>query len=450
MKKIIFIFITGLIATSLYGQNPDSITIDDYYVDFAVPDITAFSILDINSSDVVRPGNIKELAVGIQNYIDADGSLKPGLAIEIAPYRLMAKALKVRSAWEQNKSFKNLQISIGTAQGDSSNLLAAWGINWTPIDRTDPVASKALQNFFANYLANRDSIANQMSFAGQRRKHLQDVNQFINSLSTLAGSALSPAEKVAILQYFSGGYRNRLLRYDSTDNQLYAIALKDSVVQEMVRLNIAINNTQDQTLSTLIAQNAKLTFTEQKEEKEFEKSFSEALKREKKIFIEENWNRLVVQFKTGSKYNSAENSVKDLALLNWRVFAGVAGRVPGLRNSNSTFAKRSQVIYQVSYINYKEKSMSLNWEFSTGGRLLLGKADKRLSAEFLYSQASLRGETTEKSEYIRYTIGGEMKINDGLWLELAVGGQKFLEGNDDARVVPQFGLKYAIQKKSRF
>lgn len=449
MKKIIFIIITGLITHVLHAQNPDSITIDDYYVDFAVPDITAFSILDINSNDVVRPGNIKELAVGIQNYIDAEGNLKPGLAIEIAPYRLMAKALKVRSAWEQNKSLKNLQISIGTAQGDSSNLLAAWGINWTPVDRTDPVASRALQNFFANYLANRDSIANQISFAGQRNKHLQDVNQFLNSLSTSAG-ALSPVAKVSILQYFSGGYRNRLIRYDSTDNQLYAIALKDSVLQKMGKLTITLNNTQDQTLSTLIAQNAKLTFTEQKEEKEFEKSFSEALKREKKIFVEENWNRLVIQFKTGSKYNSAENSVKDLALLNWRVFAGVAGRVPGLRNSNTPFAKRSQVIYQVSYINYKDKSMPLNWEFSTGGRLLLGKADKRLSAEFLYSQASLRGETIEKSEYIRYTIGGEMKIDEGLWLELAIGGQKFLEGNDAARVVPQFGLKYAIQKKSRF
>ncbi|HEY9045373.1 MAG TPA: hypothetical protein VIN08_05735, partial [Ohtaekwangia sp.] len=79
-----------------------------------------------------------------------------------------------------------------------------------------------------------------------------------------------------------------------------------------------------------------------------------------------------------------------------------------------------------------------------------GKADKRFSAEFLYSQATINGETTEKREYIRYTIGGEMKIDDGLWLELAVGGQKFLQENDDTRVVPQFGLKYAIQKKSRF
>jgi hypothetical protein len=449
MKKIISILIAGFVTSALYAQNPDSISIDDYYVDFAVPDITAFSILDINSNDVVRPGNIKELAVGIQNYIDAEGNLKPGLAIEIAPYRILAKALKVRSAWEQNKSLKNLQISIGTAQGDSSNLLAAWGINWTPIDRTDPVASRRLQNFFANYLANRDSIANQLSFAGQRNKHLRDVNLFLDTLSTPAGP-LPAATRVAILQYFGGGYRSRLLRYDSTDNQLYTMALEDTVLRKMSTLSITINNSQAQTLSTLVAQNAKLTFTELKEEKEFEKNFSEALKREKKIFVEENWNRLVIQFKAGSKYNSAENSIKDLALLNWRLFGGIAGRVPGLGNSNSTFAKRSQVIYQASYINYKDSSMPLKWEFSTGGRLLLGKADKRLSAEFLYSQASLRGETLEKSEYIRYTIGGEMKIDEGLWLELAVGGQKFLEGNDNTRVVPQFGLKYAIQKKSRF
>lgn len=448
MKKIILILIVGFTASALHAQNPDSITIDDYYVDFAVPDITAFSILDINSSDVVRPGNIKELAVGLQNYIDAEGNLKPGLAIEIAPYRLMAKALKVRSAWEQNKSLKNLQISIGTAQGDSSNLLAAWGINWTPVDRTDPVASRRLQNFFANYLANRDSIVNQNSFAGQRNKHLRDVNQYLNTLSTSTGP-LSPATRVTILQYFGGGYKARLLRYDSTDNQLYAMALEDSVLRNMTALHINLNDSQAQTLSTLVAQNAKFTFAELKEEKEFEKGFSEALKREKKIFVEENWNRLVVQFKVGSKYNSAENSIQDLALLNWRLFGGIAGRVPGLANSNSVFAKRSQVIYQVSYMKYKDNAL-LNWEFSTGGRLLLGRADKRLSAEFLYSQASLKGETTEKIEYIRYTIGGEMKIDEGLWLELAVGGQKFLEGNDDARVVPQFGIKYAIQKKSRF
>ncbi|SKC42161.1 hypothetical protein [Ohtaekwangia koreensis] len=448
MKKIILICIGILAGASLYAQNPDSITIDDYYVDFSVPDITAFSILDINSNDVVRPGNVKELAVGIQNYVDQDGNLKPGLAMEIAPYRILAKALKVRSFWEKNKSLKNLQISIGTAQGDSSNLLAAWGINWTPIDRTDPVANIALQNFFADYLANKDSIANQMSLAGQRNKHLQSVNQFLNSLTPT--SRLSSQTKVAILQYFGGGYRSRLLRYDSTDNQLYALVMKDTVLQKLGTFNINLDSAQSNALSMLIVQNAKLTFTEQAEEEEFAENFSEELKRQKKIFIEENWNRLVIQLKAGSKYNSAENTIKDLSLLNWRIFGGIAGRIPGLANSNSTLAKSSQVIYQASYINYKDKSMPLKWEFSTGGRLLLGKADKRLSAEFLYSQATINGETTDKSEYIRYTIGGEMKINEGLWLELAVGGQKFLQGNDDTRVVPQFGLKYAIQKKSRF
>ena len=43
-----------------------------------------------------------------------------------------------------------------------------------------------------------------------------------------------------------------------------------------------------------------------------------------------------------------------------------------------------------------------------------------------------------------------MKVSEGLWFELAVGGQKFLQGSESARLVPEFGIKYAIQKRSRF
>ena len=433
---------------TLHAQNPDSITVDDYYIDFAVPDITAFSILDINSNDVVRPGNVKELAAGIQNYVDKDGNLKPGLAIEIAPYRLLARSKKIVSRWTQNKSLKNLQISFGTAQGDSTNLLAAWGINWTPVDRTDPVEDPGLQRFFANYLAERDSIRNQISYAGQRRNHLIEVNKFLNTL--VATGKLAVPQKPAILNYFSGGYRSRLGRYDSTDTFVYSQAMMDSVLVSFKNIGVTLDSSQNVALSGLITKNAKLTFTEFQEEQEFEQSFTAEVKRQKKIFMEENWNRLVIQFKGGGKYNSQESSVNDLSLLNWRIFGGIAGRFPGLRNSNSPFAKKSQVIYQVNYTSYDASTLPLQWEFSTGGRLLYGKADRRISGELLYSQASIKSETTEKLEYIRYTIGGEVKLGDGFWLELAIGGQKFLEGNEAARVVPEFGLKYAIQKKPRF
>ena len=188
-------------------------------------------------------------------------------------------------------------------------------------------------------------------------------------------------------------------------------------------------------------------------EPDFKKRFAEEVKKQKRIFLEENWNRLVVQFKAGAKYSAAEGTANDLSILNYRIFGGLAGRVPGFGKgeaATSKFAKNSQVVCQANYTSYRDGISGLNWEFSTGGRLLYGKADKRFSGEFQYSTASMKGETSETLEYIRYTVGGEIKVSEGLWFELAVGGQKFLQGDDETRLVPEFGIKYAVQKKSRF
>ena len=92
--KYFSVVVLFLVHLTMNAQNRDSISIDDYYVDYSVPDITAFSILDVNPNDVVRPGNVKEFAAGVINYVSENGNLKPGLAIEIAPYRLLEGSKK--------------------------------------------------------------------------------------------------------------------------------------------------------------------------------------------------------------------------------------------------------------------------------------------------------------------------------------------------------------------
>jgi hypothetical protein len=443
MKKLsLSIFLVIVSITSLWAQA----SIDDYYVDFAVPDITAFSILDINTSNVVRPGNVKEFAAGIQNYIDEKGNLKPGLALEFAPFRMLAKEKKDASLWRSLSSFKNLQISLGTAQGDSTNFLGAWGINWTPIDFTDPVESKTLQNYFSDFLAqsfqnSSDSIITQMV-----QKHRQQVIKFLLPRTT-------QSQRDHFMLFFGGNGRERVSRYDSLDIGTYILIMKDTISKELNVEGITLDSAQVISLSKLIEKDAVLAFREYHQEKNFIEDFEKEVKTQKKIFEEQNWNRLVVQIKTGAKYSSEDGAISDLSIVNWRIFGGIAGRVPGFSRgplSSGKFARNSQVVYQLNYANYKSDVSPLTWEFSTGLRLLYGKSNKRFSGEVLYSQASVKGETQSTNEYIRYTIGGEMKVSEGLWLELAIGGQKFLQGDDSARVVPEFGIKYAIQKKSRF
>ena len=443
--KYFSVVVLFLVHWTMNAQNRDGISIDDYYVDFSVPDITAFSILDVNPNDVVRPGNVKEFAAGVVNYVSENGNLKPGLAIELAPYRLLARSKKrVATTWQRNKSLKNLQLSVATAQGDSTNLLVAWGVNWTPIDKTDPVGDKGLQNYFANYLSTLGQGDFSKSLPEQRKEHLSTVR---DSLDFLNGN-----QKISVLELFSTRYDERLARYGE-DSVSYVAAMRDTVLSRLAKLAVQTDSDQNETILTLISENAALTFRAFRAEADFKERFTEEVKKLKQNFLEENWNRLVVQFKAGAKYSAAEGTANDLSILNYRIFGGLAGRVPGFGTGDaaeSKFAKNSQVVCQANYTSYRDGVSSLDWEFSTGGRLLYGKADKRFSGEFQYSKASMKGETSETLEYIQYTVGGEIKVSDGLWFELAVGGQKFLQGDDATKLVPEFGIKYAVQKKSRF
>src|SRR6478736_8129729 len=113
-NKILFFFAAfSTIYSVVNGQDTPTKkggNINDYYIDFAIPDITAFSLLDINTNKINRPGNVKQFAIGVQNYVDANGNLKPGLAMEFAPYKFFANG--DTNNWGKNKSLKNLQISL--------------------------------------------------------------------------------------------------------------------------------------------------------------------------------------------------------------------------------------------------------------------------------------------------------------------------------------------------
>ena len=275
--KYFSVVVLFLVHWTMNAQNRDGISIDDYYVDFSVPDITAFSILDVNPNDVVRPGNVKEFAAGVVNYVSENGNLKPGLAIELAPYRLLARSKKrVATTWQRNKSLKNLQLSVATAQGDSTNLLVAWGVNWTPIDKTDPVGDKGLQNYFANYLSTLGQGDFSKSLPEQRKEHLSTVR---DSLDFLNGN-----QKISVLELFSTKYDERLARYGE-DSVSYVAAMRDTVLSRLAKLAVQTDSDQNETILTLISENAALTFRAFRAEADFKERFTEEVKKQKQNFI---------------------------------------------------------------------------------------------------------------------------------------------------------------------
>ena len=105
MKNIILTIILILFSLSTRTQTTES-SIDDFYCDYSVPDLSALSMLGIESDEIVRPGSVKEFAAGISKFINTDGTIKPAYAIEWSFLRTLTKHRV--SNWDKRFWSKNL------------------------------------------------------------------------------------------------------------------------------------------------------------------------------------------------------------------------------------------------------------------------------------------------------------------------------------------------------
>ncbi len=132
----------GLCVGESYGQ-PDSSTATNT-LDLAVPGSPAFAALGMDPTDVVHPSTVRELAGAILNGTDKNGNLQTGLALDVAPYLLLA-GNRVTLADYRTKGavrfLSRLQFSFGTTKGvsvDDPSARAAAGFRFSVFDRADP------------------------------------------------------------------------------------------------------------------------------------------------------------------------------------------------------------------------------------------------------------------------------------------------------------------------
>jgi hypothetical protein len=94
MKNIILIFVI-FVGSNLIGQEnspktlADSLkglNIDDLYMDFSIPKVTAFSLLNVDPSNILKPGAVKKFAIGAGTFADSSGTGKSGIAAEWSPF----------------------------------------------------------------------------------------------------------------------------------------------------------------------------------------------------------------------------------------------------------------------------------------------------------------------------------------------------------------------------
>jgi hypothetical protein len=120
-------------------------------IDLAVPESPGFAALGLTPQDVTRPTSGRELATSFLNGVDRDGNLQTGIAIDVAPYMLLAGSKltlqKYRNGPYLTRFLAQWQTSFATAKGaadEDKSVKLAFGMRFTFFDKGDPRMDDAL------------------------------------------------------------------------------------------------------------------------------------------------------------------------------------------------------------------------------------------------------------------------------------------------------------------
>ena len=427
-----------------FGQGQkDSLTIDDYYIDFAVPDLSSLGMLGVENDEIVRPGNLKEFAAALSNFLDTDGSVRPALAMEWSFMRTFTKKNPVK--W--NKSFqpRNLALSVATTQQDSLGLRLGIGLKWVPIDRSDPLGDK---DFYRKI-----SVLVRSYFANEHYKKLNDFNSRALGVLGMTDRNTMGEDDLRLLAAIISVLFASNDSIDAYRDQVEKGVIKDIDSTLNARLIEAVDS-EDLTLDPdtrellvsyyveIILDNYSDTY------KSFGDYINAILLKQKETYKKDNWNAFAWEVSAGWVGHSQTTTYDDFNTEKFAFFTGVS--LPTINGPNL----KGQLIGQVKLdLDLSNDSLDYN-RFSIGAKHLLGNSDNRFSTEILYSNAETTFVETDQMlpvRYLRYTVGAELKLTDGSWLELAFGGQKFFEGESESNaILANFGFKHAIRTKRRY
>jgi hypothetical protein len=439
MKKNIsigwFICLLLLSQLTLTAQHAkDSNTLNDYYLDFSVPDLGAFTLLNIKPGNVSNPGNTKELAASLMDLAGGGSKITPGLAIDWSPLQTF-KLVHSPSDYAKYYLLNNIQLSLGTV-GDSSGTKLGLGFKWTFIDKSDPLLDK---KYSSQLISLHDDIYVQNTI------NLHDFN-------------------LATDQFLDGVFKvSRHLNVENTAIYKTIVDMLDARKKSTIEKDFNQNsNDIIKAINELITENhsnkTKLLTDEEKGKiimfctqiktinnahDEYVKNYSEGFKKLKKEWLNSHWNATVVTAGAGWVMNSADNKWSGLKTQTFKSFL----------NGRFWTGNPSQITAMVSFGIPKDSTntdSTVKSQFFIGGRFLIGNANNRFSIDIGFNNNFTKNSSFNR-QVLTTNLGFEFKITDGYFLELAAGLSgplsNFLKA---ASIVGLGSFKYAFHKKTRF
>ena len=166
LSTIVIYALLGCYSNFARAQGASEKTVDDYYIDFAVPDLPALALLGFSSNEVARPGNLQELSVAFSSLAKDQSTIAPGIGIAWTP----AQTFKPKSieAYKRN-IFRKFQLSFATVKNMDATDLGV-GFRFVAIDHSDPLFNPTI-NDFINDFSEVDSLS---EVSAKKRKAFLD------------------------------------------------------------------------------------------------------------------------------------------------------------------------------------------------------------------------------------------------------------------------------------
>lgn len=144
-------------AAAAAAPKPSTFKLASGTVDLAVPESPAFTALGLTPEQVSRPTSPRELATSLLNGIDRNGHFQTGVAIDTAPYMLLAGSRITLDDYRKPDQFMTRflarwQVSFASAKGsgdDDPSAKLALGTRVTIFDRGDPRMDAVLTSCLA-------------------------------------------------------------------------------------------------------------------------------------------------------------------------------------------------------------------------------------------------------------------------------------------------------------
>ena len=136
-------------------------------------------------------------------------------------------------------------------------------------------------------------------------------------------------------------------------------------------------------------------------------------------FERDNWNVPLIQVGSGWVSYSPKRTWEDLSYQSTHLFVRASGRLSVM---GDWFRQHTLVVMNLQYVNHRVDSVRN--KFWYGGRLLVGNQRIRASVEGSFQWQQYRaqqGATRPSDTQRRFTVGGEVRVADNLWLEIAFG-----------------------------